>query len=97
MDLERTWILLKFIKRLEKIQNDYNTSPDFYKYFYSALKEETNYLENDKNKAFVNDVCNYFSSGTNYTFALKKQLSNLLSDKNNTEICDFCNKLLKFT
>jgi hypothetical protein len=97
MDLERTFILLNVIKRLEKIQSDYNTSPDFYKYFYSALKEETNYLKNDNNKAFVNDVCNYFISETTYSWTIRKQLSKLLIDKDNTEIIDFCNKLLKFT
>jgi hypothetical protein len=93
MDLERTFLLLNVIKRLEKIQSEYNTSEDIY----NALKEEMNYLKNDANKIFVTDVCNYLVSGITYSYGLKGQLSSLLIDKNNIEIYDFCNKLLKFT
>ena len=93
MDLERNFILLNVINKLEKIQSDSNTSS----YIYAALKEELKIIHNEENKTFINDVCNFLVSSVNNLNGLKAQLSNLLIDKNNVEIYNFCHKLLKFT
>jgi hypothetical protein len=93
MDLERNFILLNVINKLEKIQSDSNTSS----YIYAALKEELKVIHNEENKTFINDVCNYLVSSDCNTKGLKIQLSNLLIDKNNLEIYNFSHKLLKFT
>jgi len=93
MDLERTYLLLNFIKRLEKLQSNYSTSEDIY----NGLKEEINYLENINNINFINNVCDYLFSGITYSYKIKDELRELLIHKNNIEIYDFCYKLLKFT
>jgi len=93
MDLERNFILLNVINKLEKIQSDSNTSS----YIYAALKEELKIIHNEENKTFINDACNYLVSSVSNSNGLKAQLSNLLIDKNNVEIYNFCHKLLKFT
>jgi hypothetical protein len=93
MDLERNFILLNVINKLEKIQSDSNTSSCIY----AALKEELKIIHNEENKTFINDVCNYLVSQVSKSNGLKAQLSNLLIDKNNLEIYNFCHKLLKFT
>jgi hypothetical protein len=93
MDLERNFILLNVINKLEKIQSDSNSSSCIY----AALKEELKIIHNEENKTFINDMCNYLVSSDCNVKGLKIQLSNLLIDKNNVEIYNFCHKLLKFT
>jgi hypothetical protein len=93
MDLERNFILLNVINKLEKIQSDSNTSSCIY----AALKEELKIIHIEENKTFINDACNYLVSSDCNSKGLKAQLSNLLIDKNNLEIYNFCHKLLKFT
>ena len=73
MDLERNFILLNVINKLEKIQSDSNTSS----YIYEELKEELKIIHNKENKTFINDTCNYLVSSDCNSKRQKLQLSNL--------------------
>lgn len=57
MDTERIFILLNVIKKLESAQCDSNTSLCIN--IYATLKEELKIIQNEDNKIFINDVCNF--------------------------------------
>jgi hypothetical protein len=95
MDTERNFILLNVINKLELVQCDSNTSLCIT--IYATLKEELKIIQNEDNKFFINDVCNFLvlSNSDNSSKHLKTLLKKLLIDKNNLEILNICHKIFK--
>jgi len=98
MDIERNFILLNVINKLELTQSNSNASLCIT--IYAILKEELKIIKNEDNKFFINNVCNFLVSpnsnnSNNSSNCLKTQLKILLIDKNNIEINNICHKILK--
>lgn len=70
-----------------------NTS--LYITIYTTLKEELKIIQNENNKIFINDVCNFLVLSNSDLKRLKILLKILLIDKNNLEINNICHKILK--
>jgi hypothetical protein len=95
MDIERNFILLNVINKLESVQSNSNTNLCIN--IFVTLKEELNIIHNENNKNFINDVCDFLvsSNSDNDSISLRIQLKKLLIDKNNFEINNICHKILK--
>jgi hypothetical protein len=93
MDIERNFILLNVINKLELTQSDSNTNLCIT--IYAILKEELKIIHNEDNKNFINNVCNFLVSHISDSNRLTIQLNYLLIDKNNLEINNICHKILK--
>ena len=93
METYRISLISNVIQKLEKIQSNSTLKGSVFR----TLIIEKKTLKNDKNEAFINNVCNYLLSEFTYSNILKEQLHNLLMDKNNSELVEFCYKFFNFT
>jgi uncharacterized protein (UPF0305 family) len=94
MDIERNFILLNVINKLESVQSNSNTSLCIT--IYATLKEELKIIHNKDNKKFLNNVCDFLilpisDNSNNYDNSNNSDIS----DNSNSETINLNTQLKK--